>query len=631
MAYLLLLLSVLAFVGAFLLLRSDNQGTEVTTPEPAKPAALEGRPAHDAPRTEVPKELAQRQLMPSPAELEAPKVEAKAEPTPEPKAEPLPDAEPKHEPEAEPETGPKKASVLGSLSRKVITRGQDEPTPEPQREPGVQPEQVDEPKSKGTADDFDDRTFQELAAKFGLGDASAEQDSEFSELDWDKAGQQAGPVEEAERGAEPEPEAEIERAPIEQHAEPEEDLAPEDDGEPEPHVDDEPVATRGPRRRGGIQEDKTLSELLGENKPKRAVRHKAEQDAKPEPKPDDEPQERKKSRLSFLSRFGFKGGNKAATAGAAGAAGAAAGTADATGAAAGVGNTAEESQPAPKPKTKDKPWAKPKGKRAEPNRKTWAETHGFSYIKDDDFLLGEFTRGAAATGAPATNVATGSAYGHESRVFDIANTPVIAMNTGAVSEVVVDMRRDGHGWDAAGGQSDLVEIEEVHDFTVLATEPDAARRFLDVRVATALEMLPDNVTAVWFETEWVLAQLTPGSEPTDAIFAPLAMLADTARTLPPQTAPLLELPQGSREEVEPVDAPDTPAEADEAPRRPSVVRPEQPMDLPTRTTGGVRGAVEEHEVGEDDIAPIADGEEAPKLNDGTRARSPRPAPPPSIF
>lgn len=623
MAYLLILLSVLAFVGAFLLLRSDNQNTKVTSPEPTKPAALEDKPTHDAARPEAPKELTKYTPEPGRAELEAPKAQPAPEPKPVtesvpetkpeagPEAGPETDAEP--EPETEPETEPKKASVLGSLSRKVVTGRQAE---------------VDEPKADGVNDDFDDRTFQELAAKFGLGgNASAEQDSEFSDLDWEQAGKPA------EREEEPEPhpdieraeidQADIEQAGIERDAEPNDDLAPEENYKPEQRFDNEPVATRGPRRRGGIQEDKTLSELLDENKPKRAARAKADQEPrepKPEQKEAKEPREEKTSKTGFLSRLGFGGGNKAAGAGVAGVAGAGA-----------AGSAAEETTPTAKPKAKDKPWVKPKAKRTEPNRKTWAETHGFSYIKDDDFLLGEFTRGAAATGAPATNVATGSVYGHESRVFDIADTPVIAMNTGEVSDVVVDMRRDGHGWDGASGQSDLVEIEAVHDFTVLATEPDPARRFLDIRVVTALEMLPDNVTAVWFETEWVLAQLTSGSEPTDAIFAPLAMLADAARTLPPQTAPLLELARGSREEVEPVDVPTTPAEVDEAPRRPSVVRPEQPMDLPTRTTGGVRGAVEEHEVGQDDIAPIADGEEAPKLNDGTRARSPRPAPPPSIF
>ncbi|GAB3073083.1 hypothetical protein [Corynebacterium aquatimens] len=285
-----------------------------------------------------------------------------------------------------------------------------------------------------------------------------------------------------------------------------------------------------------------------------------------------------------------------------------------------------------KQKSKPKPKQKNRPKRGEPARKTWAEQHGFVYIKEDEFLLGEFTRGAAASGAPVKNVATGAAYGHESRVFDLADTPVIAMNTGVPSDIVVDMRRGaGEGVDKQKG-SDLVEVDTIEDFLVLATEPDAARRMLDVRVATAVEALPQNVTAVWFETEWVLAQLTPGSEPSDAIFAPLAMLADTARTFPPSSARVLSLPGGTREAVESVDVPESEGNVDEQVKRPIVARPEEPLEMPTRVTGGTRGELEEREIGADDVEAIGAGEERRVLNDGTKAtRAGKPTPPPSIF
>mgnify|MGYP001757838930 FL=1 len=63
--------------------------------------------------------------------------------------------------------------------------------------------------------------------------------------------------------------------------------------------------------------------------------------------------------------------------------------------------------------------------------------------------------------------------------------------------------------------------------------------------------------------------------------------------------------------------------------RPVVVRPEEPLELPTRTTGGVRGTMEYRVVGGDEVEAIATGEAPEQLNDGTRiTRRPQP---PSIF
>ena len=39
------------------------------------------------------------------------------------------------------------------------------------------------------------------------------------------------------------------------------------------------------------------------------------------------------------------------------------------------------------------------------------------------------------------------------------------------------------------------------------SEAGPVERMLDIRVNTALELLPKQVSAVWFESEWVLAQL----------------------------------------------------------------------------------------------------------------------------
>lgn len=266
----------------------------------------------------------------------------------------------------------------------------------------------------------------------------------------------------------------------------------------------------------------------------------------------------------------------------------------------------------PKPRT-------PKNRKA---WREWAEENGFTYAKEDEFLADEWTRGAASSGVVLKDVLTGTRFGHETRIADIAGTPVVAMGTGMPSDVVVDMRRG-----VEGPADDLVKVSELEGFTVLASDAGPVERMIDIRVRTAVEMLPPQVTAVWFETEWVIAQL---DEPEwDDVFAPLALLADAARTLPPQTWPTLEVASPSREMGEPQMPTAAQPQEPEEPTRPHVVRPEDPVEMPTRLTGGARGPIEDHEVGSDEVNAIATGERRRMLNDGTRVtRKPQP---PSIF
>lgn len=262
-------------------------------------------------------------------------------------------------------------------------------------------------------------------------------------------------------------------------------------------------------------------------------------------------------------------------------------------------------------------------RRSRKERQAWAEKNGFTYSRDDEFLEDEWGRGAASSGEPVRDVLAGSRFGHETRIADIGSTTVVAMGTGMVSAVVADMRR---GIDAPAG--DLFEVAEVEGFTVLASDVGPVERMLDIRVSTALEMLPPQVSAVWFEGEWVIAQLDAPCD-WETVFPPLALLADAARTLPPETWPRLDLPEGTREMGEPVAADHSGGGAEEPAKRPTVVRPEEPLELPTRQTGGVRGPITHHGVGTDEVSAIATGAEAPKPNDGTRAA--RRTQPPSIF
>ncbi|MGV0394137.1 hypothetical protein [Corynebacterium riegelii] len=238
------------------------------------------------------------------------------------------------------------------------------------------------------------------------------------------------------------------------------------------------------------------------------------------------------------------------------------------------------------------------------SRQAWAKAHGFAYAKSDESLTGEWRRGAASAGAAATKVASGVQYGHDTYIADLGSTTVIAMTTGEASDVVVDMRRTIDDTD-----TDLHLITEVEGFRIFGTDTGPIQRFIDVRVSTALEQMPAAVEAVWFEADWVVAQLAHGAKPSDwhAAFAPLGLLADAARTLPPAS------PRGLAERGFEVGV-----------DKQKLLRPE--VELPTRVTGTTKGEVDPREVGADDVAPIAGDSRA-----GDLTRAPRMQQPPSIF
>lgn len=270
------------------------------------------------------------------------------------------------------------------------------------------------------------------------------------------------------------------------------------------------------------------------------------------------------------------------------------------------------------------PASLPGGQRRE--RKAWAERHGFTFSKTDDLLAGEWHRGAAASGAAPRDVLAGSAYGHDTRIVDLGGTTVIAMTTGAVSPVVVDMRRANPdaSHDTALSEelsaetgSDLAKVTDAAGFEVFGTMPGAVRRFVDKRVLTALTELPAAVAAVWCEGEWVLAELDqPDTQAWEDVLAPLALVADAARTLPPEEdEPFPEPPE-----------PDAHTDADHAAQAAPLQRPENPVELPTRRTGAARGDFDDRELGDDDVETIAGTEHRTDLNRVRRQQKP-----PSIF
>lgn len=262
-------------------------------------------------------------------------------------------------------------------------------------------------------------------------------------------------------------------------------------------------------------------------------------------------------------------------------------------------------------------------------RKNWAETRGFEYMKSDQYLVDEWTRGVASSGAAPKDIVAGNVYGHEMLLMDIDGVNVMAMRTGAASDVVIDFQRFGS--QEAEMSEDLLMAMSIEGFDVYSSDRGVAERMVDERVRIALQRMPEVVSALWLETEWVLAQTTKHSRTADweAMLPPLALLADASRVLPPRSSsvhtihledldPAREIPAAPV-----VDAVGGTAAAGQPEfSRPVIQRPEEPLDMPSRTYSETRGPVEHTAIGADEVDAIADGNERPTPDSGT-ARLPR--------
>lgn len=249
-------------------------------------------------------------------------------------------------------------------------------------------------------------------------------------------------------------------------------------------------------------------------------------------------------------------------------------------------------------------------------RRAWAEKNGFEFVRSDDYLNDEWSRGGAATGASARDLVSGQTYGYEMVLMDLGGVNVMALRRGASSDVVVDIRRGD--FEQLDSSDDLIESLSVGGFRIFATDSGVAQRFVDERVSTALEVLPASVTAVWMESDWVLAQTDRASWSADwdAMLAPLALLADAAHVLPPKATSAQVLSVDGLDPTRHMPAPLTPgfgvlegtrAGLDGEELNPLVQRPEEPLDLPTRIVPVSRGVVEPRAVGTDDVDAIGDG------------------------
>lgn len=263
-------------------------------------------------------------------------------------------------------------------------------------------------------------------------------------------------------------------------------------------------------------------------------------------------------------------------------------------------------------------------------RKAFGQQRGWEYIKHDSYLADEWTRGAAARGQEPRDIVAGSVRGHETLLFDMGSIPVMAMRTGAASDIVVDFRRAGE--EAENHSEDLVYVREEEGFEVFATDAGVGQRLIDARVTDALSRLPAAVTAVWMEREWALAQTTrqARSAEWEALLEPLATLADSARVLPPRSeaAQVLRVDEldPSRDIPEPPQpeptGPTAVPDRDDSLDTPTIQRPTEPVVMPSRTTSEARGTIDHSSLGADEVDAIADGHEHP-APENNQARLPR--------
>ena len=263
-------------------------------------------------------------------------------------------------------------------------------------------------------------------------------------------------------------------------------------------------------------------------------------------------------------------------------------------------------------------------------RKTFGQQRGWEYAKHDSYLADEWTRGAAARGQEPKDIIAGTVRGHETLLFDMGAIPIMAMRTGAASDIVIDFRRVGETVDTPS--DDLVHVCTEEGFDVFASEAGVGQRLIDDRVTRALRALPAVVTAAWMEGEWVLAQTTKQARSTEweEMLEPLSVLADTARVLPPRSEATQVLRVDELDPSRDIPAPPQPEptgptavpDRDASVGAPNIQRPTEPVVMPSRTTSEAHGPIDHTSLGADEVDAIADGREHP-THEQNQARLPR--------
>ena len=178
-------------------------------------------------------------------------------------------------------------------------------------------------------------------------------------------------------------------------------------------------------------------------------------------------------------------------------------------------------------------------------RKAWALDRNADFSKVDAEIASWWSR---VPEGDARDVVSGFAHGREMHLCDIGEVTLLALRRPVPSDEIMEFSRDG--------RTDLPEVGVEDGVTVSATDPEIIHRIFDSRAHRVLRDIPESITAVWAEGEWVIAAFADGSGPGewDAALTPLAGFGDIARRLPPSPGSIGELDAAHRDPTRPTAA-----------------------------------------------------------------------------
>lgn len=166
---------------------------------------------------------------------------------------------------------------------------------------------------------------------------------------------------------------------------------------------------------------------------------------------------------------------------------------------------------------------------ARKERAAFAQQQGFVFTPKDG-LLGDEFRGIFPGGSPATNVVSGSLHGTELHFFTLGSKTLLAARGRRAHRYRIEFA-------PAPLSAEVIAVEPMGSFTCFANDVAVTRRFLDARVAAALEVLVPHSTGIILTGHWTIVQLQRRLNPElwPELMQATALLAAAAATLPPRS------------------------------------------------------------------------------------------------
>lgn len=169
-------------------------------------------------------------------------------------------------------------------------------------------------------------------------------------------------------------------------------------------------------------------------------------------------------------------------------------------------------------------------------RRTWAQTHGFEYLREDKrlaaswpaFLLG----GGEESKRVASDVVSGFSEGHNTHIADVDGQTLMAMRRDAYSLVEVQFTE---GEAMPEGMRRCEPLDQP-PYVAYTTDVRALDRMLDLRVEDALASLAKVASDVVWSGDWVLLRISRKLDTSvwDEILPHVRVLVDAAMVLPPE-------------------------------------------------------------------------------------------------